>query len=293
MKVGFIGLGRMGQAMAGRLLGAGHDLLVYNRTAAKAAALGEAGAEIAESVGAVTRDRDVVITMLTDDAALQAVAHGDGGLIGSLAGDTIHLAMGTHGIDMTRALAAAHEAAGQRFVAAPVLGRPDRAQAGELCVVAGGPADLVEECRPLFEIIGRRTFEAGSKPEAAAAIKITNNFVLVCAIEAMGEAFSLVRKFGVPASTFYEVLTDGLFAAPAYTVYGDLIVKEAYDQVGVTATIGLKDINLALSAGDAVDVTLPFAGAVRGQLEDALAHGEGELDWSVIARVQARASGLE
>lgn len=293
MKVGFIGLGRMGRAMAGRILEAGHDLLVYNRTAAKAAALGEAGAGVAESIAAVARDRDVVITMLTDDAALGEVAHGDGGLIGSLAGETIHLAMGTHGIDMTRSMAAAHEAAGQRFVAAPVLGRPDRAEAGELCVVAGGPAGLVEKCRPLFEILGRRTFEAGIEPEAAAAIKITNNFVLVCAIEAMGEAFSLVRKFGVPPSTFYQVLTDGLFAAPAYEVYGELIVNEAYDQVGVTAAIGLKDIELALAAGQAVDVPLPFAGVVRGQLESAIAHGEGGLDWSVIARVQARASGFE
>ncbi|MHA1568783.1 MAG: NAD(P)-dependent oxidoreductase [Alphaproteobacteria bacterium] len=293
MKVGFIGLGRMGQAMARRILDAGHDLVVYNRTAAKAADLGAAGATVAESVAAATQGREVVITMLTDDAALEAVARGGGGLLASLAEGTIHLAMGTHGIDMTRSLAGAHAAAGQPFVAAPVLGRPDRAAAGELIIVPAGPADMMERVRPLFEILGRRAFVSGTEPEAAAAMKITHNFILGCAIEAMGEGISLVRKFGVDPAVLYQVLTGGLFACPAYEIYGKIIVEQAYDKVGVTARIGLKDANLALSAAEAVDMPLPSANAWRDRLLGAIAHGEGELDWAVVARDQARASGLE
>ena len=293
MKVGFIGLGRMGQGMARRILDAGHELLVYNRTREKTLALGEAGANIAESVSAVIGGREVVITMLTDDAALAEIADGDDGLLHQLADGAIHMAMGTHGVDQMRLLAQAHADRDQRFVAAPVLGRPDRAASGELGIVAAGAPDDVDRCRPLLEVMGQSIFVAGAMPEAAAAIKIANNFVLGCAIEAMGEGMALVRKFDVDPALFYRVLTEGLFAAPAYKVYGDIIVKEAYDKVGVTARIGLKDANLALRAGETVGVPLPSGNALRDRLVGAIAHGDGERDWAVMAREQARASGLE
>ena len=293
MKVGFIGLGRMGQGMARRILDAGHDLVVYNRTADKAAPLGDAGAAIAESVAAVCRDREVVITMLTDDAALDDVARADGGLLGALAGGAIHMAMGTHGVDTIRALARAHAEADQVFVAAPVLGRPDRAAAGELGIVPAGPAPVVARLQPLLDVLGRRSFDAGSEPEAAAAIKIAHNFVLGCAIETMGEGAAFVRKFGVDPAVLHRVLTEGLFGAPAYTIYGEIIVEEAYDRVGVTALIGLKDANLALAAAEAAGVPLPSVNVWRDRLIGAVAHGEGEKDWAVVARDQARASGLE
>jgi 3-hydroxyisobutyrate dehydrogenase-like beta-hydroxyacid dehydrogenase len=190
MKVGFIGLGRMGQGMARRIFDAGHDLVVYNRTPEKAASLGKAGARIADSIGAAVRDRDVVITMLTDDTALEDVARRDGGLLDSLPRGVIHMAMGTHSIEMMRSLAQAHVQAGQVFVAAPVLGRPDRAAAGELGIIPAGPADVIERLQALFEVMGKSTFMAGSEPEAAAAIKIAHNFVLGCAIEVMGEGMT-------------------------------------------------------------------------------------------------------
>ncbi len=231
--------------------------------------------------------------MLTDDAALTDVAHGDGGLLASLPDGTIHMAMGTHGIDMTRSLASAHAEAGQPFVAAPVLGRPDRAAAGPIIILPGGPADMIERVRPLFEILGARTFESGTEPEAAAAMKITHNFILGCAIEVMGEGVSLVRKFGVDPAVLYQVLSEGLFACPAYKIYGGIIVEQSYDKVGVTARIGLKDVNLALSAAESVDMPLPSANVWRDRLLGAIAHGDGELDWAGVARDQARASGLE
>lgn len=292
MKVGFIGLGRMGHAMASRLLDAGHDLVVYNRTTEKAARLGTAGAVIADSVAAACADREVVMTMLADDAALEEVARGPAGIVESLPQGAIHAAAGTHGVHATHALTAAHADAGQPFVAAPVLGRPDAAAEGRLGVVPGGPADAVERCRPLFEAFARRIFDAGEDPASAASIKLANNFVLGCAMEAMGEGFALVRKFGVVPAVFYEVLTDGLFGAPAYEIYGDIIAKEDYGRVGITAVLGLKDANLALAAGEAAGVPLPSGSVWRDRLVGAIGHGDGELDWSVVALEQARASAL-
>lgn len=292
MKVGFIGLGRMGQGMARRILDAGHDLTVYNRTAGKCGKLGEAGAAVAPSVAALCEDREVVITMLTDDDALEDVAR-RGGLIGALPSGAIHIAMGTHGVDAIRTLAHAHAEAGQGFVAAPVLGRPDRAAAGTLGIVHAGPPNAVEGLHPLFAVLGEAAFDAGSDPEAAAAIKIAHNFVLGCAMETIGEGMAFVRKLGVAPSVLHEVLTKGLFAAPAYEIYGKIIVDEAYDRVGVTARIGLKDANLALAAAEAAGVPLPSVNAWRDRLVGAIAHGDGERDWAVVAREQARASGLE
>jgi 3-hydroxyisobutyrate dehydrogenase-like beta-hydroxyacid dehydrogenase len=293
MKVGFIGLGRMGQGIAGNVLGGGHDVAVYNRTASKADALVKDGATLAASVAEVCAGRDVVITMLAHDAALDEVTHAEGGLLQSLPDGAIHLAMGTHSVVVTGQMAEAHDAAGKLFVACPVLGRPDMAAAGQLGLVPGGRADLVDKCRPLLENIGRRTFEAGENPASAASIKVTNNFVLGCAIEAMGEGFALTRKYGVAPAVFYDVLADGMFNCPAYKIYGDIIAKEDYDRVGITATLGLKDANLALQAGEAVGVPLPSGNAWRDRLIGAVAHGDGEKDWAVVGREQARASGLE
>lgn len=293
MKVGFIGLGRMGQGMARNVLDAGNDLIVYNRTAAKAEDLRAAGATVVGSVAAAVAGRDVVITMLTDDTALTAVAGGEGGLIAALAADTIHLAMGTHSVEMTRAIAATHGAANQIFVAAPVLGRPERAAAGDLGIIPAGPADAVARLQPLFEAMGQRQFDGGSEPEAAAAIKIAHNFVLGCAIEVIGEGVSLVRKYGVEPLVLHQVLSEGIFACPAYKIYGDIIVREAYDDVGFTTSIGLKDCNLALAAAEAAHMPLPSANVWRDRLLGAMAHGDGERDWAVVAREQARASGLE
>jgi 3-hydroxyisobutyrate dehydrogenase-like beta-hydroxyacid dehydrogenase len=140
--------------------------------------------------------------------------------------------------------------------------------------------------------MGRRSFEAGTDPVAATSIKVTNNFVLGCAIEAMGEAFSLVRKYGVAPEVLYEVMTEGLFSAPAYKIYGKIIVEQSYDRVGQKALLGLKDANLALAAGEAVGVPLPSCNVWRDRLVGAAAHGDGDKDWAVMALEQARASGL-
>ena len=291
--IGFIGLGRMGRGIAGRVLGGGYPLVVYNRTPGKGDELRAAGATLAASIAQACAQRDIVITMLADDAALEAVTVGAGGLLGSLPAGAIHLVMGTHGVGIIRALASAHAAAGQVLVAAPVLGRPEAAASGQLGIVAAGPAAALLRCRPLFEQIGKRVFEAGEQPEAATAIKLANNFVLGCAVQAMAEAFSLVRKTGVDPQTLYDVMTEGLFAAPAYKVYGRIMVDQAFEQAGFTTRLALKDMNLVLAAGDAQEVPMPSASLLRDRLLGAMAHGEAERDWAVLAREQARAAGLD
>jgi 3-hydroxyisobutyrate dehydrogenase-like beta-hydroxyacid dehydrogenase len=292
MQVGFIGVGRMGGAMASRLLAAGHALAVYNRTPEKAEALVQAGAELVGSITDAARFGEAVFTMLADDAALEEVATRTAGILQSLPRGGIHVCCGTHGVAVVRTLAASHARAGQILIAAPMLGRPEAVSAGQAGMVVGGPQESVARCRPLFDAIARRVFEAGSDPVGAAAIKVANNFVLGCAIEAMGEGFSLVRKHGVAPQVFYDVMTEGLFGAPAYRIYGKIIVEEAYDTVGQMATLGLKDADLALAAGAAVGVPLPSGNVWRDRLIGAVAHGDGGCDWAVMAREQARASGI-
>ena len=293
MKVGFIGLGRMGQGMAGRILSAGHDLLVSDPVPGQTTALEEAGALAADSPGAASAGRDVVISMLPSDAILSAVLEGENGLLELMPANCVHMAMGTHGVPAINNAAKAHTDAGQDFVACPVLGRPDLAAQGLLRLVPGGPAAAVEKIRPLFEVLSQQVFEVGADPQAATAVKIANNFVLGCAIETMGEAFSLVEKLGVEPSMFFDVMLQGLFGAPAYQIYGKMIVEEAWEGHGATALIGLKDADLALEAAAAADMPLPSTHIWRDHLLRAIERGEGALDWAVMAREQARASGLE
>ena len=293
MRVGFIGLGRMGQGMARRLLDAGHDLTVYDVAAAQTAPFAAAGAKVAPSIADLAKACDVVVTMLVEDVVVTHVAFGQGGLCDSLAKDCIHLVMGTHGVATVRELELRHREAGQTLVAAPVLGRPDLAAAGQLGIVVAGPDEAVERCNELLSAMGRRIFVAGSKPESATAIKLANNAVLGCAMAAMAEGFALVRKYDVQPQVFQDVMTEGLFAAPAYKVYGQKMVDESYDEVGSPIFVGLKDANLIASAADLARVPMPSHNVYHDRLLGCVAHGDGDRDQAVLAREQARASGLE
>ena len=293
MNVGFIGLGRMGQGMARRILSGGHHVAVHDVVASQVADIVALGASAAASVAEVCRGRDVVVTMLVEDAAVSDVTLRAGGLRDSLPSGAIHLAMGTYGVSTIRALAAAHAEKGQTLVAAPVLGRPDLAATGQLGIVTGGPDDAVQRCQPLLELIGRRTFHAGVMPEAATVTKLSNNLVLGSAMIAMAEGFSLVRKYGVDPQVLYDVMTEGLFAAPAYKGYGKTMVEQTYDHVGSPITVGLKDANLIQAAADLARVPMPGFNVYRDRLLGAVAHGDGDKDQAALAREQARASGLE
>jgi len=293
MRVGFVGLGRMGQGMAQRLLGAGHELCVFDAFPAQAVPLAAAGARVASSVAELAARSEIVVTMLVEDAAIGQVALGPDGLCGNLGKGSIHLVMGTHGVAMVRELEGKHRDAGQTLVAAPVLGRPDLAASGQLGIVVGGPEDAAARCTPLLTVLGRRIFVAGTKPESATAIKLANNAVLGCAMVAMAEGFSLIRKYGVPPQVFQDVMTEGLFAATAYKVYGQKMVDQSFDQVGSPIHVGLKDANLIAAAADLARVPMPSHNVYRDRLLGAVAHGDGNRDQAVLGREQGRAAGLD
>jgi len=286
-------LGRMGRGMAGRILSGGYDLAVFDVVRAAADELGNAGARVGDSIADVCRGRDVVVTMLVEDAAVLDVTQRSGGLCDSLPKGAIHVAMGTYGVAAIRALGEAHAKSGQVLVAAPVLGRPDLAASGQLGIVSGGPPDSVARVAPLLDLMGRKTFHAGDMPESATAIKLANNMVLGCAMVAMGEGFSLIRRYGVGPQLFYEVMTEGLFASTAYKGYGKTMVDQTYDNVGSPITVGLKDANLIAAAADLAHVPMPMHNIYRDRLLGAVAHGDGNRDQAVLAREQARACGLD
>jgi 3-hydroxyisobutyrate dehydrogenase-like beta-hydroxyacid dehydrogenase len=291
VKVGFVGLGRMGHAMARRALDAGHELMLYDAMP-KFDDLVADGAKPAGSVAEAARYGGVVITMLASDEVLLEVVEGPNGLAASLPQGGVHIVMGTHGVAAVKRLVQVHAAAGQTLIAAPVLGRPEAVAAGRLGIIIAGPSAVAQRVRPLFEAIGKRLFEAGEQQTAATAIKTANNFLLGCAMEAMGEAFALVEKSGGERGLFFDVLTEGLFACPAYSIYGKMIADHAYDNVGFTTLLGLKDANLAQAAGENLGVPLPSGNVWRDRLIGAITHGDGERDWAVVALEQARASGL-
>lgn len=293
MKVGFVGLGRMGQGMAGRILAAGHDLCVFDLVAAAAEPLKAEGASVAGTIAGLAQDREVVVSMLVHDAAIRSVTLGDDGLIASLPAGSVHVLMGTHGVATVRELEAAHAEAGQTLVAAPVLGRPDLAAAGQLGIVVAGQDVAVAKVEPLLAAMGRRSFEAGPKPESATAIKLANNAVLGCAMVAMAEAFSLIKRYAVAPQVFQDVMTEGLFAAPAYRIYGQKMVDESFDEVGSPVSVGLKDARLIAEAGALACVPLPSHNVYLDRLIGATAHGDGERDQAVLGREQARAAGQD
>ena len=224
MQVGFIGLGHMGSAMAANLLKAGHAVTVYNRTHAKAELLATRGASIADNPAGACRG-DVVFTMLADDAAVEGVAFGGEGVLANLARGAIHVSSSTISVALSKRLSVAHAAAGQRYVAAPVFGRPDVATTGQLYVVAAGAPDALQATAPLLDAVGQRTFTVSEKPEAANLVKLSGNFLIAAVIESLGEAMALVDKAGINKRQYLDVLTSTLFGAPVYKTYGGFIAE--------------------------------------------------------------------
>lgn len=290
MKVGFIGLGQMGTGMAANLVKAGHDVTVHNRSAAKAEPLLAQGANAAASVADACHG-DVVMTMLANDAALDAVAFGDAGVVASLPAGALHVSCSTISVALATQLAAAHAEAGQRFVAAPVFGRPPAAAAAQLFVVAAGESGAIEMAKPLFDAIGQRTFVVSDVPQTANLVKLSGNFLIATVIESLGEAMALVGKAGIDRHQYLDLLTSTLFSAPIYKTYGGLIADEAFEPAGFAAPLGLKDIRLALAAAEELRVPLPIASLLRDRFLTLLAQGGENLDWSAIGRLAAQDAG--
>jgi 3-hydroxyisobutyrate dehydrogenase-like beta-hydroxyacid dehydrogenase len=291
MDIGFIGLGRMGHGMAANLVNAGHAVTVYNRTAAKAEALARQGARPAHSV-ADACGGEVVITMLADDAAVEEIVFGEQGVLASLAPGATHVSSSTISVDLSRRLTAAHSAAGQHYVAAPVFGRPEAAAAAKLFVIAAGAPQPLELLAPVFDTIGQRTFVVSEQPPAANLVKLTGNFLIASMIESLGEVVALVGKAGVDPLHYVDILTSTLFNAPAYQTYGGLIAREEFEPAGFAAVLGLKDVRLALAAAEELAVPLPIGSLLRDRFLTLLANGGGNLDWSAIATLARRDAGM-
>ena len=291
MDVGFIGLGHMGAGIAANLLRAGHCVTVYNRTPAKAEALVAQGATRASRIADACRG-EAVITMLADDDAVADVVLGEGGVVESLPVGALHVSSSTISISMSERLATAHAKAGQRFVAAPVFGRPDMAAAGRLFIAAAGEPAAVAAAAPLFDAIGQKTFIVSETPKAANLVKLSGNFLIAAAIEALGEAIALVGKGGVERHQYVDMLTSTLFDAPIYKTYGALIAGGKFEPAGFSAPLGAKDIRLALAAGEELRVPLPLANLLHDRFLTLLAHGGDKLDWSAIGALAGKDAGV-
>lgn len=290
MKVGFIGLGNMGSAMASSLLKAGHEVTVHNRTAAKSQPLVDQGAKFGAQIADACRG-DVVITMLADDAALESTVFSEGGVLQSLPKDAIHISCSTISVALSEQLTESHKEAGHRYIAAPVFGRPEAAAAAKLFIAAAGPSDTLDACNPIFEAIGQKTFRFGGNPSSANLVKLSGNFLIASVIESLSEAMALVSKGGLDQHQYLDFLTSTLFNAPVYKTYGGLIADRKFTPPGFVAPLGLKDVRLTLAAGESLRVPLPLASLIRDRFLTLLARGGEKLDWSAISQVAAEDSG--
>lgn len=287
MDVGFLGLGRMGRGMATRLAEQGHTVRAWNRSPEAARDL--AGVQVVGSAAEAFAG-DAVITMLADDASLENVLV-EGGLLDGSHRPGMHLGMTTISVAMGDRLAALHAKAGIPYVSAPVFGRPDAAAAGKLNIVAAGPQATVSAAAPLFEAMGVKTWHYGEEAKRANAVKLAGNFMIVSAIEAMGEACAFAEGHGVPGGDVLDLLTNTIFAAPVYKNYGGAIAEGRYEPPGFGLKLGAKDVRLALQAAEAAGVPMPMASVLRDGLIEAISHGDGDKDLAALAEVSKRRAG--
>jgi 3-hydroxyisobutyrate dehydrogenase-like beta-hydroxyacid dehydrogenase len=293
MKIGFIGLGMMGSGMARNLIKAGHTLVVFNRTRSRADELAPLGTMVAANPGEAASSAEVLITMLADDHAIEDAVLAPGSALQSLPSGAVHIGMSTISVAMSRRLAAAHRERQQHYLAAPVFGRPEAAEAAKLFIVAAGPAEQIERCQPLFDVMGQKTFLLGDDAPAANVVKLTGNFLISTVIESMAEAVSLVRKSGVDPGKFLDVLTSSLFNAPIYKNYGAMIAANRFEPVGFKLPLGFKDNRLVLAAAEEAGVPMPMATLVHDRFVTAMDQGMSEDDWTAIARISFQNAGLE
>jgi 3-hydroxyisobutyrate dehydrogenase-like beta-hydroxyacid dehydrogenase len=289
MKIGFIGLGAMGRAIAQHLIRGGHDVTVFNRTTGPAQELAKHGATVVANAEEACRG-EVVFSMLADDAALREVMI-ESGVIARLPERIIHVCMATISVPLARELASLHAAHGSAYVSAPCFGRPEAAVAGKLAIVAAGPEWAVGRVRPLFDLMGRKLFVFGEDPSRANVVKISANFYIAATIEVLAEAFALVRKHGIAPDAYFDFIS-GTFECYLNRSYGSIIAEENFSPAGFRLALGLKDVNLALATGEEVNVALPTASLIRNQMLTAMAKNYGDMDWAVIAAVVADNAGL-
>ena len=291
-KVGFIGLGNMGLGMARNIATAGWPLAVWNRSSEKAAGLSGPNVRVAPTPAAVAEGSDFVVTMVADDAALEAVTFGPEGFLPVLGPTAVHISMSTVSVPCTRGLAVRHANIDRAFLAAPVFGRPEAAAAAKLWICAGGPTALVERCRPLLELIGQGIIHFGETPEQASVVKLAGNFLIGSMLESLCEAFTLLRKNGIDPAPFHDLISRKLFRSPVYENYGGIALSGRFEPPAFKLALGLKDMTLALQAAQESRSPMPVLSAVHGNLVSAVARGLGDLDFAALIRVVGENAGI-
>jgi 3-hydroxyisobutyrate dehydrogenase-like beta-hydroxyacid dehydrogenase len=289
MDIGFIGLGMMGSRVAANLVKAGHNVRVWDRSRARVDALVRMGAKPA-STAREAFSGDAVFSMLADDSAVRTVILP---LLDGAPKGLVHVNMATISVSLARELGDAHRTRGLFYVAAPVFGRPDLAEAAKLTIVVAGEPSAVSRVEPLLAVIGQRTWPMGIQPERANVVKLAGNFMLGAAVEAMCEASAMASRNGIAPTDLLNMLTNAVFTAPLYQIYGAAISQQRYDPAGFKLSLELKDIRLALAAAEEAAVPMPLADVVHESLLDAVAHGDGERDLAALARVSMRRAGAD
>ena len=291
--VGFVGLGRMGGAMAANLAAAGHRVAAYVRHANESDRLSTPGLEpttdIADLFGC-----PVVITMLPDDAAVGEVALGAAdmhGLAQGLRPGAIHLSMSTISTAMASRLAAEHAQRGQGYLAAPVFGNPDAAKARQLFIIAAGAEDDLARCQPLFDSLGQKTLVVGSEPWRANLVKLMGNMMSATALEMISETVTVFRKRGIDPQLFIDIMTGTMFGGRAHKIYGDKIVRQSYAP-GFVMPLVLKDVRLALAEAEAAGAPMPSVNVVHDRLVTGIARGHDDLDWTALGLIAAEEAGI-
>lgn len=288
-KVGFVGLGLMGTAMAANLAADGHNVCAFVRRPERIGDLQALG------IAATTRrpdlfDSDIIITMLPDDAAVRNVLFGKFGLSDSLRPGAIHLSMSTISTAASTAFLLEHERRWQGYVAAPVFGNPDAARARQLAVIVAGDPASCERCRLVTDSLGQ-TFVIGTDPAQANLIKLLGNMMTATTLEALGEIVTVLRKRGQDPQQFVDVMTGTMFDSRVHRNYGRRLIAQNY-QPGLTMPLALKDVRLALAEAELAGAPMPSVGVVRDRLITGIARGHGGLDWTALGMVASEEAGL-
>ncbi|MBD3884696.1 NAD(P)-dependent oxidoreductase [Phormidium tenue FACHB-886] len=291
--IGFIGLGNMGLPMATNLLDAGYRLRVYNRSPEKAKPLLERGAEVVNHPAEVVESGDVVITMLANDQALESVVLQDDGILQAVGANGIHLSMSTVSPATAKKLAEQHEQQQSHYLAAPVFGRPDAAAAKKLWIALSGKPVAKDRVRPILDCLGQGIFDFGETAAAANVVKLAGNFLIISAIEAMAEAFTLAEKNSIDRTQIAALFGQTLFACPIYQNYGRMIAEQQYEPAGFKLSLGLKDVTLVLQTAREQQMPLPLASLLHDRLIAAVAHGKGDIDWTGLALTASEEAGLK
>ncbi len=291
MKIGFLGLGKMGTPMAMHLLAAGHELRVWNRTEGKTEPLIREGAIAAGTPAEAELGADAVFTMLFDDAANEEVLFGPNGLMDALSPGGLHISSSTISVALSERLTEEHARRGQEFVAAPVFGRPNVAEEGRLWVVVAGAENAVAKARPLLETFSRGITVVGAEPRQAHAVKLGGNFLITMMVQALSESFVYAEKQGVDPATFFEAVNSALFQSPFYAAYSKVMLHPP-ERPGATMELGEKDLRLLREAAAGRDTRLSLADLMAEVFREARAAGLAQEDWAAGQYKMARKRSL-